>query len=62
MISWRELLSFNLKVREMSEKEREDKQRYLRENILDRDYDAEEFMDFCENYKGSMDIDSWTLN
>ena len=41
--------------------DREEKQRYLRENILDKDYDAEEFMEFCENYKGSMDIDSWTL-
>ena len=41
--------------------DREEKQRYLRENILDKDYDAEEFMEFCESYKGSMDIDSWTL-
>jgi hypothetical protein len=46
----------------MSEQQREDKQRYLRENILDRDFDAEEFMDFCESYRGSIDIDSWSLN
>jgi hypothetical protein len=43
------------------EMEKDEKQRYLRENILDREYDAEEFMDFCENYKGNIDIDSWPL-
>lgn len=40
---------------------REEKQKYLRENILEKDYDAEEFMDFCENYHGNVDIDNWTL-
>lgn len=42
--------------------QREEKQRYLRENILDKDYDAEEFMDYCEATRGSVDIDSWTIS
>lgn len=37
------------------------KQQYLREKILDKNYDAEEFMDFCESNHGSIDIDSWTF-
>ena len=27
--------------------QKEQKQQYLREKILDKSYDAEEFMDFC---------------
>lgn len=27
--------------------QKEQKQQYLREKILDKNYDAEEFMDFC---------------
>lgn len=45
----------------MDQLDREEKQQYLREKILEKNYDAEEFMDFCENYKGNVDIDSWSL-
>ena len=38
------------------------KQQYLRENILEKNYDAEEFMDFCESHYGSVDIDSWSFD
>lgn len=44
------------------EAQKEEKQRYLREKILEKSYDAEEFMDFCESYRGNVDIDSWTIS
>ena len=37
------------------------KQQYLRENILEKNYDAEEFMDYCDSQYGSIDIDSWSF-
>lgn len=41
---------------------RERKQQYLRENILDKNYDPNEFMDYCESTSGSVDIDQWTFD
>lgn len=40
---------------------RERKQQYLREKIIDDNYDPNEFMDYCESTIGSVDIDQWTL-
>lgn len=39
------------------------KQNYLREEILDQDYDAEEFIEFLTKIKGddAADLDIWTL-
>jgi PX domain len=40
--------------------ERVTKQNYLKEEIIDKNYDAEAFVEFCEADKGA-DIDLWTL-
>ena len=40
--------------------EREEKQKYLRENIPAELY--EDFAEFCVSYAGSIDIDSWTFS
>ena len=41
----------------------EQKQKYLRENILEKGYDPDKFMEFLSNKKGepSMNLDKWTL-
>ena len=41
----------------------EEKQKYLRENILDKGYDPDKFMEFLSNKKGdsSMDLNNWTF-
>lgn len=39
----------------------EQKQKYLCDNILEQGYDAEDFAEFCERFKGNMDITSWTF-
>lgn len=44
----------------MSE-EREAKQQFLREEILDKGFSASAFMDKCEREKGS-DVDKWTMD
>ena len=47
----------------MSEEEIEQKQNYLRTNILDRGYDANEFVNFLIGKKGQegADISQWTF-
>ena len=45
----------------------EEKQNYLRENILDKGYDAEEFVTFLTSKKGGdddegVDLGNWSLN
>ena len=45
----------------MQEESIEAKQLFLRENILDKGYDAESFMGFCEEKYGSIDIEGWSL-
>jgi len=46
------------------EGELEQKQNYLRMNILDRGYDAEQFMNFLQSKKGDLglDLNNWTMN
>jgi len=46
------------------EGELEKKQNYLRMNILERGYDAEQFMNFLQSKKGDLglDLNNWTLN
>jgi hypothetical protein len=46
------------------ESERELKQNYLRENILEQNYDAEEFLKFIIEIKGEQagDVDIWTMD
>ena len=41
-----------------------EKQAYLRENILEKGYDAEEFMKHLQNKKGesSLDLSLWNLD
>ncbi len=36
----------------MTEKEQEEKQNYLRQNILDKGYDANDFVSFLQSKKG----------
>jgi hypothetical protein len=45
------------------ESERDIKQTYLRENILENNYDTEEFLRFIVAVKGKQagDVDVWTL-
>ena len=47
----------------MSEKEQEEKQNYLRQNILDKGYDANEFVSFLISKKGeaASDISNWSM-
>lgn len=47
----------------MSEEEIEQKQNYLRTNILDRGYDANEFVNFLVDKKGpdGADVSNWTF-
>lgn len=42
----------------------EQKQNYLRMNILEKGYDAEQFMNFLQSKKGDLglDLNNWTLN
>lgn len=46
------------------ENETEQKQNYLRQNILNKGYEAEEFMSFLNSKKGEkgLDLKNWTLN
>ena len=46
----------------MEEKDQEEKQKYLRQNILDKGYDANEFIAFLESKKGegASDISNWS--
>lgn len=46
------------------EGELEQKQNYLRMNILERGYDAEQFMNFLQSKKGDLglDLNNWTIN
>ena len=37
------------------------KQQYLRENILDANYDPNQFMDYCESEHGGVNLDDWSL-
>ena len=45
------------------EDELTEKQTYLRENILEKGYDAEDFMKLLQNKKGEqgLDLESWTM-
>ena len=36
---------------------REEKQSYLMENIINKNYDPEEFVEYCEEKLGTVDID-----
>ena len=47
----------------MAESE-EEKQNYLKENILEKGYEAEEFADFLSIKKGQdeIDLDNWTMD
>ena len=47
----------------MEEKEQEEKQNYLRQNILDKGYDANEFVSFLISKKGeaASDISNWSM-
>ena len=47
----------------MEEKEQEEKQNYLRKNILDKGYDATEFVSFLQSKKGeaASDISNWSM-
>lgn len=46
------------------EKELKQKQIFLRTNILDKGYDADQFMNFLQSKKGDMglDLNNWTIN
>ena len=46
------------------EKDLQEKQAYLRENVLEKGYDADEFMSFLKSKKGEngLDLNNWTLN
>ena len=46
----------------MEEKDQEEKQKYLRQNILDKGYDANQFIAFLESKKGegASDISNWS--
>lgn len=43
------------------EDSREQKQNYLIDNIIVNNYNPEEFLDYCAEQKGSVDIDSWSF-
>ena len=47
----------------MEEKEQEEKQNYLRQNILDKGYDANDFVSFLQSKKGeaASDISNWSM-
>ena len=47
----------------MEEKEQEEKQNYLRQNILEKGYDANEFVSFLQSKKGeaASDISNWSM-
>ena len=47
----------------MEEKKQEEKQNYLRQNILDKGYDANEFVAFLISKKGeaASDISNWSM-
>jgi len=47
----------------MEEKEQEEKQNYLRQNILEKGYDANEFVSFLKSKKGeaASDISNWSM-
>lgn len=40
----------------------EEKQTYLRENILEKGYDGEEFMHFCKEKCGDIDLEKWSMD
>ena len=42
----------------------QDKQAYLRENVLEKAYDADEFMSYLQQKKGEngLDLNNWTMN
>lgn len=37
------------------------KQQYLRENIIDAGYDAEDFVEYCSQQHNLEDLSDWTL-
>ena len=47
----------------MEEKEQEEKQNYLRQNILEKGYDANEFVSFLQSKMGeaASDISNWSM-
>ena len=49
-------------MKKMEEKDQEEKQKYLRQNILDKGYDANQFIAFLESKKGegASDISNWS--
>ena len=49
-------------MKKMEEKDMEEKQKYLRQNILDKGYDANQFIAFLESKKGegASDISNWS--
>ena len=49
---------------EKTEETLEEKQEYLRDNILDKGYDAEEFLTFLQQTKGvaGLDLNNWSMN
>jgi hypothetical protein len=44
------------------EEDLQNKQAYLRENVLEKGYDADEFMEFLQEKKGEngLDLNTWT--
>ena len=47
----------------MEEEDIQNKQAYLRENVLEKGYDADEFMEFLQEKKGEngLDLNTWTM-
>ena len=45
----------------MSDESIEKKQQYLRDNILEQGYDPEDFMGFCEETLGQIDLEGWSF-
>lgn len=44
----------------MSDESIENKQKYLREKILEKGHDAEAFMGYCEENYGHIDLEGWS--
>ena len=57
------LFFFVIDVRAMDDATTKQKQNFLRENILEKGYDADEFMEFLESKKGEkgLKIENWTM-
>ena len=45
------------------EEDIQNKQAYLRENVLEKGYDADEFMEYLQEKKGEngLDLNTWTM-